>query len=70
MANVPEPLFAGEKKAAAILDMKVSEFLGAVGAGHLPKAREIVPGFPRWDVEELKRIARGDAAFGDEMQWP
>ena len=63
------PRFASEKKAAAALDMKVNEFLAHVDADHLPKAREIVPGVRRWDLEELYRIARGDAASGDEMTW-
>lgn len=60
----PAPLFADEKIAAALLSMKPSEFRTLVDAGHLPRGREIAPGFTRWDVEELRRIARGDATEG------
>ncbi len=62
------PLFAGEKIAAALLDMRPGEFRALVEAGHLPRPRDL-GGFERWDVEELRRIARGDAAFGDDHQW-
>jgi predicted DNA-binding transcriptional regulator AlpA len=69
MAARLAPILADDKDAAALLSMKPTEFRALVEAGHLPKPREIAPGFPRWDVEELRRIARGDADFGDEMQW-
>lgn len=59
----PTPLFANDKTAAQLFDMKLAEFLSMVDAGHLPKAKEIA-GIKRWDVEELRRIARGETADG------
>lgn len=60
----PVTRFGSEKRAAATFDMRVNEFLAHVDAGHLPKPREIVPGVLRWDLDELCRIARGEAAEG------
>lgn len=52
------PIFASERTAAKLLDMDVREFQRLVAEGALPG-----PGpLNRWDVEELRRIARGDAA--------
>lgn len=56
-------LFAGEKKAAALLDIKPSEFRGLVEGGALPRPANI-GGYERWDVEQLQTIARGAAAEG------
>lgn len=64
----PTILFAGDKKAAALLDMKPAEFRGLVEDGVLPKPTKI-GGFERWDVEQLQSIARGDAAEGGPIQW-
>lgn len=64
----PTILFAGDKKAAALLDMKPAEFRGLVDEGVLPKPTKI-GGFERWDVEQLQSIARGDAAEGGPIQW-
>ncbi|WP_299553219.1 hypothetical protein [uncultured Tateyamaria sp.] len=64
----PTILFAGDKKAAALLDMKPTEFRGLVDEGVLPKPTKI-GGFERWDVEQLQSIARGDAAEGGPIQW-
>ena len=64
MTNRPAPILASERTAAQLLDMKPAEFLALVEAGHLPKAGR----FDRWDVEELRRIARGDAVDGG-MEW-
>ena len=64
------PRFADEKFAAALLSMKPNEFLALVDAGHFPRGREIAPGYVRWDVEDLYRIARGDAAQGmGDISW-
>jgi hypothetical protein len=64
------PILADDKDAAALLSMKPAEFRALVEAGHLPKGREIAPGFTRWDVEQLRRIVRGDAAHGlGDVQW-
>lgn len=59
------PIFVAEANAAKLLDLRSSEFRQLVEAGHLPKAREIIPGLKRWSVEDLRCIASGEAA--DEM---
>lgn len=64
----PAPLFANDRSAAALLDMKPAEFRGLVNDGVLPKPTKI-GGFERWDVEQLQSIARGDAAEGGPIQW-
>lgn len=64
----PTILFAGDKKAAALLDLKPAEFRGLVDDGVLPKPTNI-GGFERWDVEQLQCIARGDAADGGSIEW-
>jgi len=66
--KAPNILFAGDKKAAALLDMKPAEFRGLVDDGVLPKPTNI-GGFERWDVEQLQSIARGDAAEGGPIEW-
>lgn len=50
------PIFASERTAAALLDMKPAEFRSFVAAGALPPAGK----FGRWDVDELARAMRGD----------
>jgi len=52
------PIFASERTAAKLLDMSVAEFQRLVSEGALPGAGPL----DRWDVEELRRIARGEAA--------
>lgn len=52
------PLFASESTAAALLDMKLSEFRALVERGALPGPNQ----FSRWDVSQLQSIMRGDAA--------
>ena len=70
MANRPAPIFASATNAAALLDMTPGEFRALVEGGHLPKGREIAPGFPRWDVDELRRIIRGEAVSGmGDVNW-
>lgn len=64
MANSP-PLFANEITAARLLDMKPGEFRSLVEAGHLPRGREIAPGFRRWDTDELRKLAKGELARPD-----
>lgn len=68
MPNDVAPLFAGDKKAAALLDMKPAEFRSSVNDGVLPTPIDI-GGFERWDVEQLKAIARGDGLDGGPIQW-
>jgi len=56
-------LYASERNAAKLLDMKPAAFRDLVNDGRLPKPRDIA-GHERWDVEELRQIARGDIASG------
>ncbi|SFQ66525.1 hypothetical protein SAMN05421853_11767 [Roseivivax halotolerans] len=58
---------AKEDTAARLLDMKPTEFRGLVEGGHLPAGREIA-GIRRWDVEELRKIFRGEMADGG-FEW-
>lgn len=63
------PLFACERSAAELLDMKPAEFSALVKGGHLPPPRDI-GGLKRWDVQELHRIISGGAADGmGDVQW-
>lgn len=67
--TAPAPILASEATAARLLDMKPGEFRSLVEGGHLPRARD-VGGFKRWDVEELRRIAKGEAAEGlGDVEW-
>ncbi len=68
MPNRANLLFANDKNAAALLDMKPAEFRGLVDDGVLPKPTKIGE-FERWDVEQLQSIARGDAAAGGVIEW-
>lgn len=56
--NTITPIFASERTAAKLLDMSVGDFQRLVAEGVLPGP----VGLGRWDVEELRRIVRGDAA--------
>ncbi len=67
MANLT-PFFATARTGARLMDMKPAEFLALVDAGHLPKPVQI-GGHERWDTNELKRIAGGAAALGEEMEF-
>ncbi|GHF70931.1 hypothetical protein [Seohaeicola zhoushanensis] len=62
------PILANEKTAAALLDLTAAEFRRLVDAGHLPRGREIAPGFVRWETEELRRICSGEAVEGN-IEW-
>ncbi len=59
----PALIFATERSAARLLDMKTAEFAQLVGNGHLPKPRRI-GNMKRWDVDELRRIIVGEVAEG------
>jgi hypothetical protein len=64
------PILADDKDAAALLSMKPADFRALVEAGHLPKGKEIAPGFTRWDVDQLRRLAKGDAVDGlGAVEW-
>lgn len=59
------PLSVGETKAAQLLDMKPAEFRALVARGHLPNGKQIAPGFVRWDVDDLRKLAKGELARPD-----
>jgi len=64
-----EVIFAAERRAAALLDMKPTEFLQLVNDGVLPKPT-LIGAHKRWDVEQLQDIARGQAIDGlAEVVW-
>jgi hypothetical protein len=68
--SVAAPILANEASAARLLDMKLAEFRSLVDAGHLPRPREIAPGVPRWVVDDLRRIASGEASEGmGDVPW-
>ncbi len=69
MANFA-PILANETTAARLLDLKPGEFRSLVDSGHLPRGREIAPGLVRWPVEDLRRIACGEASEGmGDVSW-
>lgn len=65
---IAAPILASETSAAQLLDMKLAEFRALVEAGHLPRGREIAPGLVRWPVDDLRRIASGEAVEGG-IEW-
>jgi hypothetical protein len=56
-----EQIFARETTAAAMLDMPASEFRRLVDQGALPPPVTLA-GHKRWRVEDLHKIASGEAA--------
>ena len=58
----PAPIFATDRTAAKLLDMKPAEFRELVEAGALPGPRKIGD-LDRWDVDELRRIVSGEAVI-------
>ena len=69
MVHNAAPLFASETKAAQLLDMKPAEFRALVADGHLPKGKEIAPGYVRWPVDDLRLIGSGGAVEGGGIKW-
>ncbi len=64
------PIFASEATAAKLLDMTHRQFRDLVAAGLLPRGKEFVPGVWRWAVDDLRRIASGDAVDGmGDVKW-
>ena len=61
------PILASERTAAGLLDMKPDDFRRLVSEGHLPAGKEIA-GIRRWDMEELRKIFRGELVDGD-YEW-
>lgn len=64
------PILASEERAARLLDLSPKQFRSMVDGGHLPKGREIAPGLVRWVVDDLRRIATGNAVDGmGDIRW-
>ena len=57
----PQMLYASERSAARLLDMKPAEFRALVNAGALPKPVRITDDVERWRVMDLDAIMRGRA---------
>lgn len=68
--RAPMPIFADERTAAGLLTLKVSEFKSAVDRGDLPRPCNVA-GHDRWRVEDLERIATGQAMLDDvdQVEW-
>jgi len=62
----PAPLFANDRNAAALLDMKPAEFRALVDKGVLPGPKNIA-GYERWRVADLDAIASG-CALDEEFE--
>lgn len=58
------PMFASERTAAALLDMKPIEFRTLVQRGALPPPVRI-GAHERWNVAQIEAVLRGDAARPD-----
>lgn len=61
-AMIARPIFATERSAAKLLDMKPSEFRHLVLNGALPPPIVIGGQFERWQVSTLESIVDGTAA--------
>lgn len=68
MPKTPDLLFASERTAARLLDMKPGDFRALVDRGHLPPPRKI-GNLERFDLAELQAVIRGDKIGGGEMTW-
>lgn len=55
------PIFASERTAAALLDMKPTVFRALVQRGALPPP-VMIGGHERWSVAQIEAVLRGDAA--------
>ena len=62
------PIFATEASAARLLDMKPAELREQVQAGNLPPPKTIGT-HQRFDVDELRRVIRGETIGGGAMVW-
>ena len=60
-----QPLAVTESTAAAMLDMKPSEFRGLVQCGALPRPAQISDKIERWRVSDLEAILNGSAIDND-----
>lgn len=68
MPKAPDLLFASERTAARLVDMKPDEFRDLVDRGLLPPPRRI-GNVERFDLAELQAVIRGDLIGGGEMKW-
>ena len=60
------PIFVTSKTAASFLEMREANFLTLVKEGALPPAGM----FERWDVEQLRKVMRGDLTDGlEDVEW-
>ena len=61
------PLFASERTAARLLDMKPKQFRELVDRGALPPPVKVMAGIERWDVEDLRAVLRGHKPSNSEL---
>ncbi|MEY8841292.1 hypothetical protein AB9K41_19865 [Cribrihabitans sp. XS_ASV171] len=59
------PIFASERSAARLLDMKPADFRRLVDCGALPAPVQIGE-YERWNVDQLRNTLSGHAARPDE----
>jgi predicted DNA-binding transcriptional regulator AlpA len=57
-----QQILVADKTAAAMLDLKPSQFADLVASGALPAPVKFAGGIDRWRVAELQAIASGKAA--------
>lgn len=62
-----DPLFVRETKAARMMDMSTSEFLGLVDQGALPGPVDL-PGSKRWRIADLKAVGDGSAMENGDFE--
>lgn len=69
MANI-HPIMASEATAAKLLELSRGQFKYLVDTGALHRGCEIAKGIVRWDVQELRQIARGERVEGmGDVDW-
>ena len=64
MTNRPTPLALGKTRAAALLDLKPSEFQNLVERRVLPEPVDLA-GYERWRVADLQAVLDGSAMDDD-----
>lgn len=62
------PLAVSEHKAAQLMGVKLGLFRQLVQKGIFP-APQLWDGQERWSVDQLRDVANGDGAQGDEIKW-
>lgn len=61
-------MFVSEFTAARMLELTTSEFRAMRDAGTLPPPRSLC-GIERYDVDEIRRVIRGEEVNTGAMQW-